>query len=108
MRGGMLTIYGTRQTFCDGLARREFLRIGGLGFTGLGLADLLRLRAEAGQSQAVVASASRPSVTSLMLFFSTRQSSVSLRRDESRVSLSFRRGQSEANWRDRIRPLATA
>src|SRR5271166_3157784 len=32
--------------FCDGLSRREFLRIGALGVGGLTLADLLRLRAQ--------------------------------------------------------------
>src|SRR5262249_10525171 len=31
---------------CDGLSRREFLRVGALGLGGLTLADLLRLRAE--------------------------------------------------------------
>jgi hypothetical protein len=31
---------------CDGLSRREFLRVGALGIGGLTLADLLRLRAE--------------------------------------------------------------
>src|SRR6478672_506154 len=33
---------------CDGVDRREFLRIGGLSALGLGLADALRLRAVAG------------------------------------------------------------
>jgi hypothetical protein len=32
--------------FCDGLSRRDFLRIGALGVGGLTLADLLRLRAQ--------------------------------------------------------------
>jgi Protein of unknown function (DUF1501) len=35
-----------RFRFCDGLSRREFLRIGALGVGGLTLADLLRLRAQ--------------------------------------------------------------
>jgi hypothetical protein len=42
----MLTIPGTRHRFCDGLTRRSFLRVGGLGLAGLTLADVLRLRAE--------------------------------------------------------------
>jgi hypothetical protein len=33
---------------CDGLSRRDFLRVGTLGLGGLTLADLLRLRAQAG------------------------------------------------------------
>jgi hypothetical protein len=40
----MLTIWGARERFCDGINRRGFLKIGALG-TGLTLADMLRLRA---------------------------------------------------------------
>src|SRR5687768_10957984 len=36
---------------CDGTSRREFLRIGSLGFGGLTLADLLRARATAAPRQ---------------------------------------------------------
>jgi uncharacterized protein (DUF1501 family) len=46
----MLTISGTRgRRACDGVSRRDFLRIGTLGAGGLSLADLLRLRAQASQ-----------------------------------------------------------
>ncbi|MEE3369481.1 MAG: DUF1501 domain-containing protein [Planctomycetota bacterium] len=38
----MLTIPGPAARFCDGIARRSFLKIGGLGFGGASLADLLR------------------------------------------------------------------
>src|SRR5262245_30655504 len=37
-----------RQRFCDGVTRRNFLCVGGLGFAGLTWADLLRLRAQDG------------------------------------------------------------
>src|SRR5207248_1761188 len=40
----MLTIWGRRQPFCDGISRRNFLRIGAFG-AGLTLADVLRARA---------------------------------------------------------------
>ena len=40
----MLTIQGSNQKFCDGIARRNFLRIGALG-VGLTLTDLLRAQA---------------------------------------------------------------
>jgi len=45
----MLTFYsrGTGRT-CDGVSRRDFLRIGALSAGGLTLADVLRLRAETG------------------------------------------------------------
>jgi len=53
----MLTIPGPlprRSTFCDGVSRRNFLRIGALGLGalglgGLGLSDVLRLQAANGQ-----------------------------------------------------------
>ncbi len=46
----MLTFWGARQRLCDRVSRRDFLRVGALGLTGLTLADVLRLRAQAGQS----------------------------------------------------------
>jgi hypothetical protein len=42
----MLTIWGSRERFCDGIDRRNFLKIGAFG-AGLTLADMLRLRSEA-------------------------------------------------------------
>ena len=45
----MLTLPGkSTRTFCDGQSRRDFLRIGALGFGGLTLPDLLRVEAQAG------------------------------------------------------------
>lgn len=43
----MLDLLGRRYHTCDGLSRRQFLRVGALGLTGLTLADVLRLRAKA-------------------------------------------------------------
>lgn len=48
----MLTIPGRSHRFCDGLSRRNFLRIGGLGFGGLGsmgVPQLLQAEAAAGR-----------------------------------------------------------
>jgi hypothetical protein len=44
----MLTLFGPRLPggTCDGVSRRDFLRIGALGAGGLTLADLLRLKAQ--------------------------------------------------------------
>jgi uncharacterized protein (DUF1501 family) len=42
----MFTLLGPRQRFCDGISRRNFLRIGAFG-AGLTLTDLLRLRGTA-------------------------------------------------------------
>src|SRR5579862_1543563 len=44
----MLTILGKGQRFCDGVSRRNFLRIGALGLGGLALPQLLRAEAQSG------------------------------------------------------------
>src|SRR5678809_747437 len=46
----MLTIYGNRQYggFCDRVARRDFLKIGGMALGGLALPDVMRLEAAQG------------------------------------------------------------
>src|SRR6266478_5581398 len=44
----MLSVFGQGTILCDGITRRELLRVGGLAFAGLTLAVLLRLRAAAG------------------------------------------------------------
>lgn len=60
----MLTIWGKKQKpLCDGLSRREFLRVGALGIGGLSLANLLRHRA----SGAAPARSSRRAVIMIYL-----------------------------------------
>ena len=44
----MLTIFGERQSFCDGISRRNFLKIGGLAMGGMSLPQLLRAESLAG------------------------------------------------------------
>src|SRR5215208_3525001 len=44
----MLTIYGPSSKFCDGVSRRNFLKIGALGLGGLALPDLLKAEAASG------------------------------------------------------------
>ena len=44
----MLTIYGNESRFCDGVSRRNFLRIGALGLGGLALPQLLQAEARSG------------------------------------------------------------
>ena len=44
----MLTLFGPRHRYCDGLSRRSFLKVGGLAVGGLGLPGLLRAEAAAG------------------------------------------------------------
>ena len=50
----MLTFLGNKQSFCDGLDRRNFLKIGAFG-AGLTLADMLRLKASANNAPAQAA-----------------------------------------------------
>ncbi|MHB8521784.1 MAG: DUF1501 domain-containing protein [Limisphaerales bacterium] len=44
----MLTIYGQKHRFCDGITRRNFLQIGALGLGGLTLPQLLQAEARSG------------------------------------------------------------
>ncbi|MCI0534058.1 MAG: DUF1501 domain-containing protein [Verrucomicrobiales bacterium] len=44
----MLTIYGSPSRFCDGISRRNFLKIGALGLGGLSLTELLQAEASSG------------------------------------------------------------
>src|SRR5438046_2399737 len=48
----MLTILGPKDSYCDGVSRRGFLKIGmfGLGTTALSLADVYRAEAATGSS----------------------------------------------------------
>ncbi len=50
----MITIPGSASRFCDGVSRRNFLKIGGLGLGGLALPDLLRSEERGGSSQKAV------------------------------------------------------
>src|SRR5438128_5056436 len=58
----MLTIWGEKQRFCDGVTRRGFLKIGAFG-AGLSLAEMLRLRASAGPTPT-----SRSSKSAIMIY----------------------------------------
>src|SRR5213078_4024714 len=44
----MLTILGEKRQFCDGVTRRDFLKIGGLALGGLSLNGILAAEAQAG------------------------------------------------------------
>lgn len=57
----MLTIWGKKQKFCDGISRRNFLKIGAFG-AGLTLADILRLRAQAAQTGAASPSSDKAAI----------------------------------------------
>lgn len=44
----MLSVLGTRKTLCDGLHRRDFMQIGGIGALGLSLADAVSAQTQTG------------------------------------------------------------
>ena len=44
----MLTIYGNSSRFCDGVSRRNFLKIGALGLGGIALPELLNAESQSG------------------------------------------------------------
>lgn len=45
----MLNIFGGRRRFCDGISRRNFMKIGGLALGGMSMAEILRADALAGR-----------------------------------------------------------
>jgi hypothetical protein len=47
----MLSVLGQKVRLCDGITRREMLRVGGLAFTGLAWGDVLRAQAQSGRSR---------------------------------------------------------
>lgn len=49
----MLRVLGSARRLCDGVTRREMLRVGGLGLAGLGLADVLALQEQAAGANVV-------------------------------------------------------
>src|SRR3954451_5610252 len=53
----MLSLDDRPVRFCDGVSRREWLRVGGLSVLGLSLADLLRSEARAREPAAVARAA---------------------------------------------------
>lgn len=57
----MLTIPGSPNRWCDGVSRREFLQIGGLGAAGLALPELFR-------AQAAAPGERRPAKACILLF----------------------------------------
>ena len=61
----MFEIHGARYRVCDGVSRRDVLRVGALGLAGLGLPDVLRLRARAAETSG----ASRPAHKSVIFVF---------------------------------------
>jgi hypothetical protein len=65
----MLTIHDDGQRLCDGLTRREWLRIGGLGLFGLTMPELLRARANEAAAPAGLERSFGKAKACIVLFF---------------------------------------
>lgn len=57
----MFSLLGSKQSFCDGLSRRSFLKIGAFG-AGLTLADMLRAKATANQATPTATSVNKSAI----------------------------------------------
>src|SRR5262245_25897515 len=62
----MLSIPGAPNRWCDGVSRRDFLQIGGLGAAGLALPDLFRARARGSTPRAAGAGRARSCILLFM------------------------------------------
>jgi hypothetical protein len=87
----MFTLWGARQGFCDGITRRNFLKIGAFG-AGLTLAEMLRSQARAG------ASPSTPSKSAIMIY---------LPGGPSHMDMYDLKPDAPAEYRGEFKPIAT-
>src|SRR5262245_5913518 len=92
-RTSMISLHGGAARLCDGLRRRDFLRLGALGAAGLGLPQLLRAEA-AGQT------GGRRRATSCILFF--------LQGGQSQIETFDMKPDAPDNIRGEFRPVATS
>jgi hypothetical protein len=90
----MITFLGKKQAFCDGLSRRNFLRLGAFG-AGLSLADMLRLQASAAPN----GSAATPKLKSAIMIF--------LPGGPSHMDMYDLKPEAPAEYRGEFKPIAT-
>jgi hypothetical protein len=90
----MLTLWGAKQRFCDGLSRRSFLKIGAFG-AGLTLADMLRSRAAANANAGRMSS----SKAAIMIY---------LPGGPSHLDMYDLKPDAPAEYRGEFRPIATS
>ena len=88
----MFTIWGASQRFCDGISRRNFLKIGAFG-TGLSLAEMLRARSLAG-----TAAQSTSSKSAIMIYLSG---------GPSHMDMYDLKPEAPAEFRGEFKPIAT-
>ncbi len=91
----MLTFFGGKQRFCDGISRRNFLKVGALATGGLTLADLLRLEAQAGSTRSSSTQAPKSIINIYLAGGPTHMDTFDLKPD------------APAEFRGEFRPIAT-
>lgn len=89
----MLTLWGAKQRFCDGINRRNFLQIGAFG-AGLTLADLLR-----GKAQAAAQGRTTPSQKAAIMIY--------LPGGPSHMDMYDLKPEAPQEYRGEFRPIAT-
>lgn len=95
----MLAIDYGRNRLCDGVSRRDVLRVGGLGFGGLMLSDLLRLQAQGAAPPENAKNAPRRRPKSVIM--------IALAGGPSHVDLYDMKPNSPVEYRSEYRPIAT-
>src|SRR5438874_1246807 len=90
----MLTLWGAKQRFCDGISRRGFLKIGAFG-AGLTLADMLRSQAAASET---APAAGRSHKAAIMIY---------LPGGPSHMDMYDLKPEAPAEYRGEFRPVAT-
>jgi len=97
----MLTLWGSSASkgFCDGVGRRDFIRLGALG-TGLTLADVLRLKARAADNGAAKPSPTRQGKTRAAIL-------VYLPGGPSHMDMYDLKPEAPAEYRGEFKPIST-
>ncbi len=90
----MLNLLGSKQRFCDGIQRRDFLKIGAFG-AGLALADMLRIKAQANSGAVRRPTSSKAAI---MIF---------LNGGPSHIDMYDMKPDAPSEYRGEFRPIAT-
>jgi hypothetical protein len=74
----MISIKGNRARLCDGITRRDFVRVGALGTMGLALPELLRAEAQAAELAKATGGSSRREKSCILFFLMGGQSQLDM------------------------------
>lgn len=74
----MISIKGGRTRLCDGITRRDFVRVGAIGSMGLGLPQLLQAEAQAAQIARAAGKSSKREKSCILFFLMGGQSQLDM------------------------------